>query len=154
MRMRWLAVGFAAALCGFVVHVALSGLIDPIVSRTMQALGEAGHHLTRPQDSKAITILAAVTSLVEQGPAFAIAFLLVARALPERSRLVQATACSALLLGVRGDLMRMPVMNVAIGNPVWIALLQQAGTWLPVLTVCAVLALLMPRAVGQGPYSR
>jgi hypothetical protein len=150
MKLRFALASLAAAICGLAVHVGLLRLIDPVVGETMQALGAAGHHLTRPEDSPAVAALAAVTSVLEQGPAFVIAFLLVANALPFRSRLEQALACAALLLAVRGDLLRMPIMNVAIGNPVRIALLQQTEHWAAVLAACLVTALVAGRATAPS----
>ena len=127
-----------AGLLGFLLHVTLGRLIQPIVSRAMQGVA-----IKQPPYGTAITALAAATSLLPAA-VLALVFYALGSYIPARSRLIKGLLFGAVILAIKGQLFREPIMAIAIGNPVWIALLQQTEKWAANLGMCLTIALLVP----------
>ena len=124
----------AASVVGFTVHKAFADLLPAWVSAHM---GSA--QIKLPPYGPEIVVPATLTSL-ESGLAYLAAYLLVRRATPHRSVLIRALLVAALSLALRGSLLRMPVMQLLVGNPVWVTLVQHAGVWAPIVAASLVVS--------------
>ena len=124
----------AASAAGFAVHKVFADRLPAWVSAHME-----NAQIKLPPYGPEIVVPAALTSL-ESGVAYLVAYLLVRRATPERSVLSRSLLVAALCLALHGSLLRMPVMQLLIGNPVWVTLVQHAGLWAPVVAACLVVA--------------
>ena len=122
----------AASAAGFTVHKAFADRLPAWVSAHMGST-----QIRLPPYGPEIVVPATLSSL-ESGVAFLVAYLLLRRATPHRSVLVRALLVAALSLALYGSLLRMPVMQLLVGNPVWITLVQHAGIWAPVVAACLV----------------
>ena len=126
-----LIVAAVAAATGFVIHVASQDWLESWVSAQMQ-----GHQVAASWD---VRYLALVTSL-EIGVGLVILYALVRSALPAKSSVGRGLMLAILLLAVMGRLVRQPVMNLAIGNPLPVVAVQDGTIWLLWLCVCLVVA--------------
>lgn len=70
----------------------------------------------------------------------AIVYALVRPALPGRSSLGRGLVLGVLMLAVMGRLFRQPAMDLAIGNPVAVVLVQDGVSWLLWAVVSMVVA--------------
>jgi hypothetical protein len=64
--------------------------------------------------------------------------------LPGRSRLAKGTAYGVLLMAIGDTLIRQPLMDALIGNPLDVVLIQNAAGWAVNLCVGITIALLVP----------
>jgi hypothetical protein len=124
----------AASAAGFAVHKVFADRLPAWVSAHM-----GNTQIKLPPYGPEIVVPAALTSL-ESGVAYLAAYLLVRRATPQRSVLLRSLLVAALCLALRGSLLRMPVMQLLIGNPVWVTLVQHAGAWAPVVAASLVVS--------------
>lgn len=124
----------AASAAGFTVHKAFADRLPAWVSAHMGST-----QIKLPPYGPEIVVPATLTSL-ESGLAYLAAYLLVRRATPHRSVLVRALIVAALSLALHGSLLRMPVMQLLVGNPVWVTLVQHAGAWTPVVAASLIVA--------------
>ena len=124
----------AASVVGFSVHKAFADRLPAWVSAHM-----GNTQIKLPPYGPEIVVPATLTAL-ESGVAYLAAYLLVRHATPERSVLFRALLVAALSLALHGSLLRMPVMQLLVGNPVVVTLVQHAGSWAPVVAASLVVA--------------
>ncbi len=124
----------AASVVGFTVHKAFADRPPAWVSAQMGST-----QIKLPPYGPEIVVPATLTSL-ELGVAYLAAYLLVRRATPDRSVFLRALLVAALCLALHGSLLRMPLMQLLVGNPVWVTVVQHAGTWAPVVAASLVVA--------------
>jgi uncharacterized membrane protein YkvI len=127
-----LVTAIITAGVGLVIHVASQESIKSWVASHM-----AGHHVTPSWDVRYIALL---TSL-EIGIGLVILYALVREALPGKSSLVRGILLGVLLLAIMGRLIRQPLMDLIIGNPVSVVAVQDGISWVVWLAMCIVLAL-------------
>jgi hypothetical protein len=121
----------AAAITGFVIHVATQGWVQSWVASHMQGREVA--------PSWEVRYVALLTSL-EVGVGLVILYALVRTALPAKSSLVRGLLLGVLLLAVMGRLIRQPAMNLVVGNPLVVVAVQDGISWLLWLSMCVVVA--------------
>ena len=127
-----LVAATGAAVVGFVVHVSSQAPVQAWVSAHME-----GRSVVPSWD---VRYLALLTSL-ETGIALVLLYSLVRSALPVRSSFGRGLVLAALVLAVMGRLLRQPLMNIAIGNPWPVVLVQDGVSWLVWLCTCVVVTI-------------
>lgn len=141
----WIAGIACASAMAFAIHVKYGGFIGRIVSNAL-----AGMDIAKPPYGFSITFIAAITSLLPTIGLF-ILFMLVYDRIPGKSPLTKGITFGLLRLLSEGQLIRMPLMNAVIGNPLWAVFLQQSETWIINLIVSVFLAYLISFSrKGQG----
>ena len=116
----------AAAVAWFFVHKPIADHIDLWVSEHM-----AGQPDIKRQPYGLEVIIPATLSSIEYGIAMVVLYWLVRKATPTLSTLPRALCVFLLSLAIGGELMRFPVMQLVIGNPLGVTLVQHAALWLP-----------------------
>lgn len=146
------AAAIAAVLgagIGFVIHVFSVEVVERHVAAIM-----AGRNVAPSWD---VRIPAALSS-IEQGLALALIYLLLRRRFPGLGTLRRALLTAALALALAGNLIRQPLMNLLIGNPLEVVAVQDGVTWLiwlvMSLVVAACLDLFLPGREPDGDASR
>lgn len=86
-----------------------------------------------------VTLRAAI-STIEYGIAYLCVYLLFRKLFANWSIAGRVAAAIALCLAVSGALLRAPLMQLAIGNPLHVVLVQQGAQWLTVAVGCFVAA--------------
>jgi hypothetical protein len=127
---------------GFVLHVFATEIISPYVASVM-----AGRRVVPSWD---VRIPAALSS-IEQGIAVALLYLLVRFCLPSVGTLRRGLLVGVLALALGGNLVRQPMMNLLIGNPLAVVAMQDGVTWVIWLVMGLISAVcldtLVPRSV-------
>jgi hypothetical protein len=133
---RYLA-GFIAAsassLVAFFIHVSTLSWIHDWVIQHMQ-----GHVVTPSWD---VRYVAGITAL-ETGIGLVILYAFIRKALPGKSSLVRGLILGLIVLAVMGRLFRQPFMNILIGNPFAVVLVQDGINWVVWLVACVIVAML------------
>lgn len=138
-----LVAAVAAAGVGFLIHVGSQSWVRSWVSARME-----GRPVTPSWD---VRYIAFATSL-EVGVGVAILYALVRSALPFKSAVVRGLALGVLLLAVMGRLVRQPLMNLLVGNPPSVVIVQDGVSWVLWLAVCVVTAVVFER-LAPAPAS-
>ncbi len=111
-----------ASFSSFIIHVIAVEWLPGWIGTQMQGL--------QVQPSWDVRYLAAATS-IEYGLAAIGLYYLARDKLLAFGKLKSAMIFSALLMAIHGVLLRQPLMDFAIGNPIHVALVQNAFKWLP-----------------------
>ncbi|HBH7879294.1 MULTISPECIES: hypothetical protein [Vibrio harveyi group] len=109
-----------AAAVGFVVHVVEVEWLRVWVSEQM-----TGKMVTPSWDVRYIAMILSI----EHSVAFFIIYLLLRQKIGDRSLLVQVTVLSVLILAFKSLLIRQPLMDYIIGNPVHVVAAQNLLKW-------------------------
>lgn len=129
------SIGIAvAAIAAFAIHVKYGNFVGGVVSNAM-----SGVEIARPPYGLGITTTAALTSLLPTLGVFII-FALIYDKLPSRSPLIKGVLFAVLRMFSEGQMVRMPLMNALVGNPLWVVALQQSEIWATNLLLSFVLA--------------
>lgn len=145
----WTAVIVAAVLsaaAGFIIHVFSVEAIEHYVASVM-----AGRQVAPSWD---VRVPAALSS-IEQGLALVALYLLLRCRFPRLGTLRRGLLGAVLALALGGNLVRQPMMNLLIGNPLNVTAVQDGMTWLVwgvmgmIVAVC--LDVLLPP--GNGTFS-
>jgi hypothetical protein len=132
---------FCAAAIGFGIHVLYGrGWAEAYV----QAAAVAGRlpHVHEPYPTY-VVVVAFVTELLVVAGKIA-AYILLRDALPGHSRLTKGLWFGLLLLGMSDALIRLPLMNYVVGNPVDVVFVQSLEGWLIGAATGVAIALLVP----------
>ncbi len=111
-----------ASFGSFVVHVIAVEWLPDWISAQMQG--------KQVQASWDVRYLAAATA-IEYGLAIIALYYLIRDKLLRFGQFKTALLMAGLLLAINGILLRQPLMDIAIGNPLHVALVQNAFLWLP-----------------------
>ncbi len=130
---------FLAAAVGLGCHIFLLKLITPIVNKEM-----VGVQIAHPPYSVFINIAAYLTVILSAA-GMAIVYYFLAPHFPFNSRVLRGLCLAALVLLVKGELIRVPIMNILVGNPIKIALLQQSQIWISNIAMALMIAFVFPR---------
>lgn len=133
--------GALSAAAGFVAHVFSVEVITPYVASVM-----AGRHVAPSWD---VRIPAALSS-IEQGIALALLYLLLRSSLPSLGTLWRGVLVGLLALALHGALVRQPMMDLLIGNPLGIVAVQDGMTWLIWLAMGLITAVCLDRLMPRG----
>ncbi|WP_053067707.1 hypothetical protein [Muribacter muris] len=109
------------SMCGFILHVAIVEWLDPYLQSQLSDI--------QTVPSWEVKYLAALTS-IETGIGMTFLYLLLKQTLSGRSVLVRGTIMAVIELAIMGRLIRQPLMDYAIGNPLYIAILQNMSSWI------------------------
>jgi hypothetical protein len=131
-----LAASIASAVTGFAVHVGSQSWVQSWVSERMQG--------TSVIPSWDVRYVALATS-IEVGVGLTLLYALVRQSMPVRSPVLRGLLLGAILLAVMGRLVRQPLMNLVIGNPLSVVVVQDGISWVLWPTVCVVAAVIFER---------
>lgn len=123
----------AASTAAFFTHIYLDGALSSKIVASMRQ-----NPVIMPPYPFHITAIAFITSFIPTVAVFIIFTVLYGR-IPGGGPLTKSLLFWILLLAVKGDLIRFPLMNVLVGNPVWLALLVQVDAWISNLILCLLL---------------
>lgn len=116
----FLLIAFMASMISFLIHIVSEEWIFSFVSRIME-----GKEVTPSWDVRYIAALSAV----EIGIAQLIIYILIRKVIPSKSSVIKGLILGMLLLMINGSLIRQPLMDYLIGNPLKIVLIQDGITW-------------------------
>lgn len=116
-----IAAAVASAAIGFVIHVFSVEVVEHYVASVM-----AGRQVAPSWD---VRVPAALSS-IEQGLALVTLYLLVRSRLPSLGTLARGLLVAVIALALGGNLVRQPLMNLLIGNPLEVVAVQGGMTWL------------------------
>lgn len=116
-----LLIAFTASMISFVIHVVSEEWIFSFVSIIME-----GKEVAPSWDVRYIAALSAV----EIGIAQLIIYILIRKVIPIKSSVIKGIILGTLLLMINGSLLRQPLMNYLIGNPLKVILIQDGITWI------------------------
>lgn len=149
--MGWIRIVLATAVAsaaGFGIHVLCGqGWALEYATRAAQA-GRLGGVLREPYPTYVVVVAALTTLIPTLGKV--LVFLLVRDRLPGRTALMKGLAFGLLLLLINDALLRLPIMNVVIGNPVDVMLVQSLEAWL----ISPIMGILIALIVPAPPHSR
>lgn len=122
-----------AAAASFFTHVYLQGELGPRIHEAMSQ-----HPVVMPPYPFYITAVAFVTRFIPTA-ALLFIFVILYDRLPGKGPVVKSLTFTLLFLAAEGHLVRFPLMNVLVGNPIWLALLVQVDAWISNLVLCMLL---------------
>ncbi len=133
---------------GMALHVFLLQTVTPLITHAMQGIS-----IPQPPYSAIINLFAFITALL---PVSGLAFLYywIGDYIPAQSRLGKGLLLGFSFLFLKGDLIRQPLMNLLVGNPWEVVLLQLAEVWIPDLTIAIIIALIIPSRKEQAVQSQ
>lgn len=142
-RIAFLLAAVAGAVTGFAIHLSTQTWIQGWVAQHM-----AGRSVGPSWD---VRLLAAATSL-EVGVATVFIYVLLRRSVPGLPTVVRGAILAALLLAVTGRLFRQPVMDLAVGNPLAVVLVQDGVAWLTWTALCIAVAVVYDSFTAKAAH--
>lgn len=136
--LKWIVVIIAGGAIGLSTHIYLLKVISPIIAERMQ-----GIVIKKPPYDMVITTIAYVTFVLPT-IGTVLVYYFIQNFLPGKSRILKGILFGILILLVKGELFRQPIMNYMVGNPITITLIQQSQVCLSNLIMCVTVALLTP----------
>jgi hypothetical protein len=119
--LKYLLLAALASTLGFIVHVFTVEWLQPWISQKM-----ANHSVIPSWDVRYFAMLTSI----EYGIATILLYRLMRDKVIVHGKLKASLLLSVLLLGLHGALIRQPLMDVLVGSPLDVALLQNAFKWL------------------------
>lgn len=142
-----LIAAVVAAGIGFGIHVIYGqGLAMAYVQEAAQT-GRLNNILTQPYPSWVVFVAggtALLPTLVK-----VLLYVLIKPRLPSTTSLGRGLMFGLLLLAIDDAFLRMPIMNVVVGNPVDVMLIQSLEAWAISLCMGLVIALIMDQREGR-----
>lgn len=138
LRLAILSI-FLAAAVGLGCHVFLLKLITFIINKQM-----IGVQILHPPYPVFINIAAYVT-MIFPAAGMVIVYYFLAPYFSFDSKILRGLCLAALILLVKGELIRAPIMNILVGNPIKIALLQQSQVWISNTAMALIITFIFPR---------
>lgn len=132
-----LATVIAGAL-GFILHVSLFNRLQPIIEASVKTA-----HIAQPPYSPMINFFAAATMLLPVAVSVVIYYWL-GHYVPGKSRIIKGLWFGIIIAFMKGGVIRQPIMDSLVGNPLIVVILQNGQILLENLTVGLVIALIMP----------
>jgi hypothetical protein len=145
--LRVLLAAVVAALLSFAVHVLYGQGWARAYVDGAAAAGRLEGLVRQPYPASVVTVAAATAILPTLGTV--LTFLLLRNHLPGRTRWQKGISFAALLVLSSDGAIRMPVMNLVIGNPVDVVLVQSAELWMINLLAGVVIALIAPSTASD-----
>lgn len=138
-----IAASFAAGI-GFAIHVFSAEIVERHVATMM-----IGRHVAPSWDMR----FPAALSSIEQGLALVILYILLRRCFPALGTIRRTLLTAALALTLAGRLIRQPLMNILIGNPWEVVMMQDGLNWLIWLTMSAIVSVLLDALIPLSKNS-
>ena len=138
VALKLVLVVVISTVIGLSTHIYLLKIISPVIAERMQ-----GVVIQKPPYSVVITTIAYIT-FVFPAIGTVLVYYFIQDVFPGKSRVVKGVLFGLLILLVKGELLRQPIMNFIVGNPIKITLLQQSQVWLSNLIMCVIIALFTP----------
>ena len=135
---KWSLATFTAGMVGFVTHAVLVDMIQPLIMESLRGAGTI-----RPPYPPMVALSAAATALIPVGVLAAMYFWL-GHHIPARSRTGRGLWLGVIILLLKGELVRQPVMDLIVGNPLMVVALQNGQAVLANMAAALAIALIMP----------
>ncbi len=145
-KLRMLSAISAATFCGFAIHVLYGqGWPTEYVARAAQA-GRLEQIIHEPYPIYVMAVAFLSAAIPTLGKVFVYCWL--HEKLPGRSPFVKGLWFGLLMLFIRDDMLRLPIMNLVVGNPFDVVLVQSLEAWLlyPLTGLLIALCIGQPRA--------
>lgn len=123
---------------GFVLHVYFFYYTQGLIASLMQ-----GVDVLKPPYGSAINVVAFLTAFIPTAAKVGL-YYLIGKHLWFSSKLGKGFVYGLLLSLLRGELIREPVMNYLIGNPIEVIFIQQGQVILTNITLGVLISLVMP----------
>jgi hypothetical protein len=136
-----LVASIAAGITGFAIHVGSQPWVQSWVTEHMQ-----GRTVAASWD---VRYFALATS-IEVGVGLTILYALARQAMPVKSPVLRGLLLGAILLAVMGRLVRQPTMNLLIGNPLSVVVVQDGISWVLWPAACVVVATIFERLAPEN----
>jgi hypothetical protein len=133
-----LAIILATAIA-LTSHIFLLKWLQPLINQ-----GLAHAHIIHSKDYGHLIVSFAYITLLIPVAAIAFIYYFAGHLLPVKTRVMKGVLLGIILLLVKSDLIRQPVMNVLVGVPAWVSILQQIQVWVYCLAVTIIIALIIP----------
>ena len=144
---RLAAAAVLAALSGFYFHVFYGrGWANAYVQA--QAAASRLNDVVREPYPDIVVLVATLTSLIPM-TFKVLLFVLVREQLPGRSGAAKGLLFGFALLVIGDNFIRIPIMNVVVGNPVDVMLVQSAESWVYALLTGLIIGVLVPAGADQ-----
>lgn len=114
------------SVCGFIFHVFITEWITPYIQHQLNDI--------QVVPSWNVRYLAALSS-IETGIGMTFLYILLRDRLPSKNAVARGGILALIELAIMGRLIRQPLMDYAIGNPLYIAILQNMDSWLVWLVI-------------------
>lgn len=124
-----IAISIASSFVGFVLHVYFTEFFFSFIEKELENIS-----VTPSWDVK---YLAAVSS-VETGIGITILYYLIKDKLPFKNTFLRGGILSLILLAVMGRLIRQPLMDYAIGNTLYVSVMQNITSWIVWFAICFI----------------
>lgn len=131
--MKYFSIAVIVSLAAFVMHLLTIEWVMGFVTDQMQ------DRIIKP--SWDVRYVAALTS-IEIGFGALLIYGLIHSQLPTNNTLLKGVLLTVLLLMVKGELIRQPLMNWLVGNPLSVVMVQDGMTWCIWLMMGMVIAIL------------
>lgn len=137
----WLTILFG--VLGFFIHVALGSTVQAVVAENMKGVA-----ILKPPYGPLITSIAGLTALI---PALfsLVLYMVIRKQIPGKAPLIKGLFFGALILLLKGQLIRQPLMNYLVGNPLWVVVLQQSEIWLANFIPCILAAIIIEKLSSE-----
>lgn len=89
-------------------------------------------------------LIASYSTFIFQALTMAIVYFFIGRYLPAKTAIGRGIQMGLVILLLKGELIRQPLMNVLVGNTVLIAVVQQSQAWIATLAATIVIAIFVP----------
>jgi hypothetical protein len=132
-----------ATIIPFIIHALLQSLVNEFIANN--TTDKTDFDVAMPPYSFRITAVAALTAIMPT-IGLLILFSLIYEKVPGENAFMKGFTFGLLILIIKGELFRKPIMNTLIGNPFWISLLQQLDIWIPNIVLCVILSLFISSA--------
>jgi hypothetical protein len=113
-----------ASLVGLSFHIVMLREITPYVNKAMNEVT-----ILKSPYPTYINIFAYIT-VIFPGLGLATIYYFLRPYFTTQSRFLRGVILGTLILLLEGELIRQPIMNILVGNPISVALLQQSQVWL------------------------
>lgn len=160
---RYVLAACIAASTGFFLHVTIGRGIAVEYVQAAADEGRLSGVLREPYPGWVVAI--ATSSAILPAIAFLLLWLLVRDRMPGRSRIVKGFVFGLLLLCLRDESLRLPVMQLVIGNPLDVTAVQSPESWVIYPIMGLLIALISPgrdvaqhgasaESLGRGNFDR
>ena len=144
---KFFSAVIAVCLLAFTTHVILTNLLDPSIKQIAQSMKVA-----QPPYNIFITTFAFITETIPAAVTVLI-YYLIQDHLPTQSRVVKGVVFATLILLMNGELIRQPIMNLLVGSPLTLVLLQEINVIVPNVISGILIAMIITNKQGASGKS-
>lgn len=127
-----------ATVIALTCHIYLHGWVTQITHKAL-----ASSHIVSSSHYGHLIVFFAYVTLLIPVTVIALLYYFVGHIIPVRNKIARGIILGVILLLITGDFIRQPFMNVLVGVPIWVAMLQQLQTLIYRFAVTISIALIV-----------